>query len=57
VTHRAEVVELVVQVPDRAALRRWTLDATLPLVVRDGPPDLVRLTLEVDGRALVIGRE
>ena len=45
-----EILGLEVIVPDREALDRWTLGADLPLVVSDGPPDLVAVSIEVEGR-------
>ncbi len=54
--HRARLVSLEVAVPDRAALDRWTLGADLPLTVHGGPPDLVSVTIEVEGRRVVVGR-
>jgi len=50
-----EFLSLEVAVPDRSALERWTLGAELPLVVADGPPDLVAVTIEVDGRPWRLG--
>ncbi len=58
--HRAdvgEIVELEVTVPDRRVPLggRWGRD--LPVVVTEGPPDLVAVTIEVDGRPCRIGSE
>ena len=58
--HRVDVggiVDLELSVPDKAALSEWSLHADLPLSVRDGPPDLVAVSIEVDGRACRIGPE
>ena len=43
--------------PDRAALSEWSLHADLPLSVQDGPPDLVAVSIDVDGRPCRIGPE
>ena len=58
--HRVDVggiVDLELIVPDKAALSEWSLHADLPLSLRDGPPDLVAVSIEVDGRACRIGPE
>jgi hypothetical protein len=52
--HQAQLVGLELAVPDRTALDRWTLDADLPLVVHGGPPDLVSVTIDVDGVGQVV---
>jgi len=44
-----DILELELSVPDRQALGRWTLGLDLPLDITDGPPDLVAVSLEVDG--------
>lgn len=51
VAHHAALVGLELAVPDREALRRWTLGLDLPLEVHDGPSDLISVTIEVDGAA------
>lgn len=59
-THSADVggvIELELTVPDRVALSSWVLGADLPLRVVDGPPDLVAVTIDVDGRPCRIGAE
>jgi hypothetical protein len=53
--HDARLVELRVQVPDRAAFATGTLGLDLPVEVVGGPPDLVAVTLAVGGREVVIG--
>ena len=55
VGHRASLVGLEVTVPDRSALRRWTLDLDLPLTIADGTPDLVAVTIVLDGRPVRLG--
>ncbi len=58
--HTAEVGEIVgleVTVPDGDALDRWTLGAGLPLVVTDGPPDLLAVSIDVDGRSWGLGAQ
>jgi len=58
--HSAEVGEIValrVSAPDRPALVRWTLGTDLPLVVEDGPPDLLRVDLAIDGRPWSLGSD
>ncbi len=58
VQHRVpvgEIVGLEVSGPDRDAFDHWTLGADLPLLVEDGPADLIAVTLEVDGRPWRLG--
>lgn len=54
--HEASLVALELSVPDRAAFSGWTLGLDLPLTVHHGSPDLVSVTIAVDGRTVVIGR-
>lgn len=56
--HRAvvgDILDLELSVPDRKALGRWTLGLDLPLDVRDGPGDLLSVTIEVDGHPWRLG--
>jgi hypothetical protein len=52
-----DITGLEVTVPDRDAVREWTLGLDLPLTVRDGPSDLTVVTVEVDGRPWRLGIE
>ena len=53
-----EILDLEVSVPGSARRSdRWTLGLDLPLTVRDGPGDLIAVTVEVDGRPWRLGAE
>ncbi len=52
-----EILDLEVSVADRQALGHWTLDADLPLTVRDGPGDLLSVTVELNGQPWRLGAE
>ena len=52
--HHARLVSLELRVPDRSALRTWTLGMALPLVVTDGEPDLVAVQIEVSGQLTTV---
>ena len=54
VGHRAEVVGLEVSAPDPEAVVGWTLGLDLPVTVREGPSDLLALTIEVAGAGQVV---
>jgi hypothetical protein len=53
-SHDARLVSLEVQVPDRDLLAAWTLGEDLPLVVTDGPPDLVAVQIDVSGKLTTV---
>ena len=40
--------------PDPEAVVGWTLGLDLPVTVREGPPDLAALTIEVAGAGQVV---
>jgi hypothetical protein len=54
VRHQAAIVGLQVSAPDPEALVRWTLGLDLPVTVREGPADLLALTVDVAGSGQVV---